>query len=395
MNPYYFSNGLISGSGSGDHFPIKDNQVYTLFDTGSFYWGGDNTTLTNANQFYTGGVLDTSLFPTLSISILGDYRFYWDFRIASYLSYSGSGVRPSGSYCLGIFQNDVSLYQITQSHELSQSIFNTDPYGTQFAEIDFTGSTATVTCIPGDKINLRFSLLRFNTASFTASVGGRSDSNNGLWYSYPITGSFSWISSGSIGSATPYISASVTNSVGLFDTLVLSTGLSSMVNKAIFHPEYESGSASAFHPSSSLYTEYGNVDYKFTINNNDLITFTIYNSVGELKLYEYNVLNTYTGSNNRFHIQLDGLLPSFPITSSLSLNTILFATNSFESVVFIRRIEDETVTYLSFNRNEIQTSYGLLIPDKLHKKVLNNIDNITSQVKTKLIQPPTNNNITP
>jgi hypothetical protein len=355
--PYYYSNGIISGSTPGtEHFPIKNGNVYNLFDSASVLWGYDNLTATNANQYYTGGIPASSLYPTFSIHTIGNYQFQWSFKIASYLS----GSNRSGSYTFSIFQNNTQLYSLTQTHTPLNGT-----YDEIFHEFTFTGSTSTTTCFVGDKIIPRLAVAS-DIANFTASI------DNGNFYSFPIVvaGTYSYLS----GSSGTFVSGAVQTVSGIYDTLVLGAFLSSYLNNAKYHPEVSSGSAN----SSSLYSKYGNINYNFNINPNDVVTFKAQTPFGDLKYFEYNIVTTYT-SSGKVYIQLDNSLPSFLTT------TPTYTSGTFNEFSILKRIQNETIVLLNFTKNSGQTSYGLLIPDNLHPDVVKNINTITKEVKTKLI----------
>ena len=60
-------------------------------------------------------------------------------------------------------------------------------------------------------------------------------------------------------------------------------------------------------------------------------------------------------------------------------------SESYQRFLLLKRVEDETSIYLTFNKRSGRTSYGFTIPEDLSLNVLDNINAITSQVKQKLL----------
>jgi cold shock CspA family protein len=149
--------------------------------------------------------------------------------------------------------------------------------------------------------------------------------------------------------------------------IILSSGVSGFHGgDYTFVPNPLSGSI------STLYDEYGDVDYPFTINPNDIAL--IYLSDGTY--IETRILNVYK-QNGLIRLSLD-------ISLSTTLKSEL-AHQTYKRFLILSRRVDETNVILSFTKRDGKTSYGFLIPENLSPEVLSNIDTITREVKQKLL----------
>ena len=163
--------------------------------------------------------------------------------------------------------------------------------------------------------------------------------------------------------------------------IVLSSQASNFYsNDWTFLPYTDSGSSVV---SSSLYDKYGDVDYPFQLNKMSI--FSAYDRSGSY--FESRVIDIYYSMSadegvDTLRFKLSDAMPRSIIQS---LNTLSPTTVTSPSFLFLNRINDETNAILSFRKRPGQTSYGFLIPSNLAPDVLNNIDTITSQVKTKLL----------
>lgn len=126
---------------------------------------------------------------------------------------------------------------------------------------------------------------------------------------------------------------------------------------------------------NTLYENFGPVNYGFELTPGDLIIMT--QSSGSI-VNEFNVV-AVNQSSGIVKIKVSPLIPS-------NINTNLYST------VFLKRIKDETSSILQFKKPLGNTSYGLIIPDNLHPEVLANIDNITKEIKQKLLSDQQGNN---
>jgi hypothetical protein len=64
--------------------------------------------------------------------------------------------------------------------------------------------------------------------------------------------------------------------------------------------------------------------------------------------------------------------------------------NTFYKIVFLKRIQDETNIILSVVKPPGKTSYGFVIPQNIAQDVMDNIDNITRNVKLQLLDAGSN-----
>jgi hypothetical protein len=124
--------------------------------------------------------------------------------------------------------------------------------------------------------------------------------------------------------------------------------------------------------TSSLYSQYGPVNYPFELNIGDIILLT-QASGSVANEYIINSIDQTFSSNSpavRF-----GVFPPFPA----NIGATLFSS------VFLKKVKDETNIISKFRKATGNTSYGFIIPENLHPDVLENIDTITKEVKQKLL----------
>lgn len=355
----YFTNGLISGSSFANlHYPVTGGFVYNLFDTASTYWY-DSTTLTTTNNNFITGSFTTLTFPTYTISQLGIYQIRANFDISSIFKDNTS----TGSYTFKILKNNTTtLYSSTTVHDASVNAWK---------YFSIMASTSPISFASGDTIKFQLQLSGFSTNNFTASI------SSGSVYSVPVISNNVYYTV--YGTSSPFLSGSIdTDGDGLNDTLIFSPLISPLFGVSTFHPEYMSGSSI---PSSSLYPKYGSIDYVLNPQKNDLVIFKSYDPIYGLTQYTYNILSTYN-FNGKYYISLNGDLPSY-----LSIGA--YNTSSFDEFLILKQLPDETSVLLSFTKRIGQTSLGLLLPQNLHPDVLKNIDTITQQIKTKLLNTTT------
>lgn len=172
-----------------------------------------------------------------------------------------------------------------------------------------------------------------------------------------VTGSFGFIE------ATSFTSGSVTSSI------TLNQQLSSFIGYT-FIPTPPTGSGAA---DNSLYPIYGDVDYKFDPGYFDLIVH--HNTSGQVN--EYRIVNVRT-VNSRV------VLDVFPAFDTGAKATAF--RGSLEKILFLKRLKDETNTIITFIKRDGKTSYGFIVPENIHPEVFANIDTITREVKTKLLE---------
>lgn len=154
----------------------------------------------------------------------------------------------------------------------------------------------------------------------------------------------------------------VTASAGNFivsmssDTLFLTSSFTSIMQ----------ATSSFFSNSSSLFSQFGSVEDIFKPEVNDVLI------LGSTETRQYNIKNIYT-SNGNLAIQVQSLFLSE-------------TPNSIRYFLLLKRSNDETNAIINFNKLPDPSSYGFVIPNNLHPDVMNNIDEITREVKAKLIE---------
>ena len=163
--------------------------------------------------------------------------------------------------------------------------------------------------------------------------------------------------------STTFTSGSTTSSITLNQQLSSFAGYN-------FIPNPPTGSAATV---NVLYPTYGDVDYTFNPGYYDLIIH--HNTSGSVA--EYRVVNTRTVSGK---LVLD-IYPSFDNTSQ----AIAFR-GSLNKILFLKRLKDETNTIINFIKRDGKTSYGFSIPENIHPDVFKNIDTITREVKSKMLE---------
>jgi hypothetical protein len=143
----------------------------------------------------------------------------------------------------------------------------------------------------------------------------------------------------------------------------------------IFNPLASDYSASY----APLYQEYGYVGYPFQLEAYDKILIQVENESGFI--FEYNISQVAIDGAGRVNVQIFENLNGY------------FADgfcNTFYKIVFLKRIPDETNIILSVVKPPGKTSYGFVIPQNIAQDVMDNIDNITRNVKLQLLDAGSN-----
>jgi hypothetical protein len=204
-----------------------------------------------------------------------------------------------------------------------------------------------------DKISFKLRLVNSTSPNITASLA---TGDNGI----VSIGSLA-LSTGYSDVTCPYVSTVTTSSISF------TTALSSFYgDNYYFAPNPTTGSI------SSLYDEYGDVDYAFNPKPYDILV--LYLSDGSI--LEYNVLSINL-IGGQLVLNLDAQLSNLATTN--------LTGNSYRRFLLLSRIKDETNVILNFTKRDGKTSYGFLIADNISSDVLNNIDTITREVKQKLL----------
>jgi len=217
-----------------------------------------------------------------------------------------------------------------------------------------------VSLTEGDKLTFKLVLKGNTTNNFTASLTEGSLVVNSLA-----------ASTGYSSTTCPYfssssISASYAN--GENNVITFNTAISSFHEDQnyIFVPNPLTGS------ENSLYSIYGDVDYKFATKPYDIvISYLSDNTYVESRIISVSI------SGSLLQLTLDTPL------SNLYRNNLI--SGSYQRFLILSRLEDETSTFLTFRKREGSTSYGFTIPQNIAADVLANIDTITKEVKLKLL----------
>jgi hypothetical protein len=215
------------------------------------------------------------------------------------------------------------------------------------------GYTASI--IPSDEL---YPESKFTVSALANSVGN-----------YPFTAL----------SVSPYFDSQDLSFALPSSSLAFGQSLSSFYSPGyIFLPTFVSGSTIY---TSSLYSRYGDVDYAFQLNTYDI--FSAYDISGSY--FETRIASIQPASSATNNQVILNFTDNIPLSIRGQLEGLAVNSNKPAQFLFLKRIEDETNTYLKFNKRPGQTSYGFLIPENLSSDVLANIDTITKQVKQKLV----------
>jgi hypothetical protein len=157
-------------------------------------------------------------------------------------------------------------------------------------------------------------------------------------------------------------------------SIILNPALSSFYGDSyIFAPNPTPAASASAYPSSSLYKKYGDVNYIFKPQINDIIVA----NYSDGTFGEYVIQNIYIDNLGQLN-----LIPSVPL-GSIAVDD--FNNDTFVNFLIVKKIPDETNLELTFNKPPGLTSYGFVIPDDLDFNFLRNIDTITAGVKQKLL----------
>jgi hypothetical protein len=224
----------------------------------------------------------------------------------------------------------------------------------------FNINESSTTLEKGDKLIFKYILKGSTTNNFTASI------TQGSLYIASLAASTGYAST-----ECPYFdSASISASIasGNSNIITLDAGVTSFYNNNYqFVPNPLTGSL------SSLYDEYGDVDYPFSIKTYDIaLTY-----LSDGTYVESRILSTSLSPSNLLQLHLDTSLSNFYADNLIS--------GSYQRFLILSRLEDETSAFLTFRKREGSTSYGFTIPQNIAADVLANIDTITKEVKLKLL----------
>jgi len=148
--------------------------------------------------------------------------------------------------------------------------------------------------------------------------------------------------------------------------IVLKADLSSYTGYQ-FVPYFQSASIIY---SSSLYTQYGDINYSFNPQYGDKILLQDFSGISQ----ELDVLESSLNSSNLEITVSPQILQNWVDTPSKVLRFLL-----------LRKYRDEQNVILTFNKPPGQTSYGFLIPDTISPEVTDNINTLQAAVQSQLL----------
>jgi hypothetical protein len=258
-----------------------------------------------------------------------------------------------------------------------------DCLGTIPSTLKFTNSLLVDTNLPtynvGDKIAFRFFC---NTTSAGANIITSASLNS--FVTSQTTGVTSLISptvvSPGVLKVSPtnnsqVASASVCNDQNQ-NTFIIGQDLSGFYSPDYYFNPLASAYSASFAP---LYQEYGYVAYPFQLEAYDKVLIQIEGSNGFI--FEYNISQIIIDGSGRVNIVIQE-----DINGYFRDNTC----NTFYKIIFLKRIPDETSVILNLVKPPGKTSYGFIIPQNISLDVMNNIDNITKNVKLQLLDAGSN-----
>jgi hypothetical protein len=403
----YKNNSVFSGAGT------TNNQIFEFIQPAASYQGYNGPYLTGVagTQIVGSGVRSiknmTLNYPAGTTTISADTVFYrfnipMDTVWTSCLPGVGNVSIPAGqAYSLTQTLNlsDLSsacpsLYlpkRISAGGGLNGAIFYIPDFlvpltGEQTITKTFSvsyssRSGAGASLNAGDKVSASLEVDYISTgisSYYTASIDYPSDSKFTVTALANIIGNYPYNTIG-----TSYFANEDSSDVPPLGTnqLAFSTALTSFYSpEYIFLPTWESGSRGY---SSSLYNIYGDVDYPFQLGVYDIFThYDISGSYLETRILDAQIMTGSLGINKYVVLTFADDIPS---GSRIQLENLSISPNKSATFLFLKRIVDETNVYLRFNKRPGLTSYGFLIPDNLAPDVLSNINTITSEIKTKLV----------
>jgi hypothetical protein len=212
----------------------------------------------------------------------------------------------------------------------------------------------------GDKLTFKLVLQGSSTTNFTASI------TKGSLYVASLAAATGYASTDCPYFDTGSISASMASSNN--NVITLDSGITNFYNNNYqFVPNPLTGSI------NSLFDEYGEVDYPFSIKTYDIaLTY-----LSDGTYVESRIISTSLSPSSLLELHLDA-----PISNFYADNLI---SGSYQRFLILTRINDETNANAVFRKRDGKTSYGFVIPENLSPDVLANIDIITREVKQKLL----------
>lgn len=156
------------------------------------------------------------------------------------------------------------------------------------------------------------------------------------------------------------------------NTIVLNSSLTSFLTNYQQVPYFVSASQVI---TSSLYSQYGEINYPFSLNYGDKIVLTSIEGRSQVV-----VISHYNVINQRAYISV------YPDINNYFINY----PNNIASFLIVKRLEDEQNIILTFRKPPGATSYGFVIPEDVDLNLLNNISAIQSNVQQQLLSTQQN-----
>jgi hypothetical protein len=369
-NPFDGGGNTVTENGSAYvlQSDVVDSSGTVLFPRGTTlysYYVYSSYTLPNTQCFdcsqcscyvtLSGGTTIWSISSTLNFVIYGDYCYL-----------TGGGNPP---YNQGISSNTCGSYSYKRGASFNTQLYEIPNINSsaEFINVVFTASTQQ-NLTADDNIEFRIKQKNLNIVSGGNYIA--KFSKPGLLRIASISNQVDQLPSAVPGTtgfidSVQFTSGSITSSITLNNQLTSFLGYN-------FMPLPPTGSGLAQH---SLYPTYGDVDYKFEPGYYDMIIH--HNNSGSIS--EYRIVNTKV-INSKLVIDIS---PAFD--NSTKANDFEDPTK-YTKILFLKRLKDETNTIINFIKRDGKTSYGFIIPDNLHPDVFANIDTITREVKTKMIE---------
>ena len=343
--------------GTSPSYPLVINTVNDSYNLFTNYFSGTSTTRVTGS-FYTA-------------PFSGNYKF-----TVSFGSLIVGRERPilSGNYKikLDLLKNAVSSSGFLEGEVLKSS---TTTYGPEYnlaagGELIATNTVVanSVYLNAGDKVftkvSIQAGLNDINVfgqfAKFTAEM-------------VPFNGTFC---------IDPNTSANVLFGTSSFiagsDTLYITENMNPYFSEDVTYlPSYSSGSIT----SSPIYSIYGEVDYTTKIKEGDYIYmyyngFSVsYTGAGASTPILRRITSVTTGSvTSSFTVYPE--LPGYINSSNI---------NTYDKIVFTKRIPDETTMILQGKKNPGKTSYGFAIPENINPTILKNANTLQSTIQSQIL----------
>jgi hypothetical protein len=348
----HFNNGGYYISGSTPlYYPVtlSTGGVYGIFDT-------SDANFANGNSYYynirlgSGSANYVNNFPTYSVPQNANMGFSANFAV----NLQFATASQSSSYQFSIVASGSTLNNITLA---SQALSFTSSVGNLATTLVFNVTSSYRDFVPGDQVYFKLIQSGLTTNNFTASLARTGTGT-------PYDGLRNTLSATTTG-INPFATGSfITGSNGI-DTLILNKSLSSFADYQYL----------PLTSSFGLYDNYGNVNNTFSPKVGDVL-LVYYNNGSQLQ--ELDISSIFTDSNGQYNIKVTPNLVSNLATGSYNSNTV-------SQLLLLSKVPDETNINLTFNKDNGSTSYGFIIPSNLAPDILENIDTITRQVKTKLL----------